>query len=401
MQTRSLTRAVTFPLLLWGALRILTSVLATFVSSIRPLNALEEGIPLWPASAPVSVWLERVLLSPWLRWDVDWFVRIVTNGYHADDGTANFQPLFPWLATPLERIGIHPVLSLLLVGAIAGIALLIFYQRLAALDLAPEQARFSSVLLLLFPSAFIIFAPYSESLFLLFAVLCLLLARQQRWGLAGLAGGLAALTRQQGILLIVPLAWEIWQSRKDKNKPHRNEWRKFLPLLLVPAGMVVWMLFRWLALGDVLVDPSNFQSLVYSILISPSANQVVPIQSFVWPWQGLWYALVKITTQPDPDIWVNLLTAGLFTFFLIIAWKHMRPSYRIYALLITLISFSYHTGPFHPYMGLPRHLLLAFPVFVGLASALKRPWMRLALVGICACGNLFTLTLYVLKVWVP
>ena len=46
----------------------------------------------------------------------------------------------------------------------------------------------------------------------------------------------------------------------------------------------------------------------------------------------------------------------------------MTISYRIYSLTMTWLAFSYYTGPYYPYMGLPRHLLLAFPVFIGLAQ---------------------------------
>ena len=34
--------------------------------------------------------------------------------------------------------------------------------------------------------------------------------RRRRWLFAGLAGALATLTRQQGIVLALPLAWELW-----------------------------------------------------------------------------------------------------------------------------------------------------------------------------------------------
>lgn len=401
MQTRTLTRYLAFPLLLWGALRVCTSILAALISSLRPLTALEQAVPLWPPSAPAGAWLERALLSPWLRWDAIWFSRIVSEGYRAEDGTANFQPLYPWLAIPLERVGLHPVLALLLVGAAVGIGFLVLYHYLARMDLEQEQAQLSSVLFMLFPAAFVIFAPYSEGLFLLLSVLCLALARNKRWWWAGLAGGLAALTRQQGIFLVAPLAWELWQSSGYRLGPARKDWNKYLSLGLVPAGLAAWTLYRWLVLGDVLLEPGSFQSLIYSLLISPSTHQIVPIQSFVWPWQGIWYALVKVSTHPDLDIWVNLLSAGLFILFLIAAWKHMRPAYRVYALLNTMISFSFYTGPHHPYMGLPRHLLLGFPVFIGLAAALKRPWMRLPTMVVCACGSLLALAAYVLESWVP
>ena len=73
------------------------------------------------------------------------------------------------------------------------------------------------------------------------------------------------------------------------------------------------------------------------------------------------------------------LTFGTgFLLILALAWRYMRPSYRIYALAITLLAFSYHTGPLYPYMGLPRHLLLAFPVFIGLGARLRHPAFALS-----------------------
>jgi len=76
-------------------------------------------------------------------------------------------------------------------------------------------------------------------------------------------------------------------------------------------------------------------------------------------------------------------------------------SYRIYAVVIALVSFAYHTGPFFPYMGLPRHLLLAFPVFIGLGPVLCYRWQRLLMVGLGLFGILFLLMLYVIQGWIP
>ena len=65
-----------------------------------------------------------------------------------------------------------------------------------------------TVILLSFASTSFFFqAVYSESLFLLLTVASFSAARRGRWVLAGLAGGLAALTRSAGVLLLVPLAW--------------------------------------------------------------------------------------------------------------------------------------------------------------------------------------------------
>jgi len=68
---------------------------------------------------------------------------------------------------------------------------------------------------------------------------------------------------------------------------------------------------------------------------------------------------------------------------------------------MTLAAFSYHTGSLHPYMGLPRHLLLAFPVFIPLGRVVRRRWQRLALVTIAALGWTLMNGFYVLHAWVP
>jgi len=165
--------------------------------------------------------------------------------------------------------------------------------------------------------------------------------------------------------------------------------------------MFVWLIYRAAILNDLHVNFANLHEFVYSIAISPSATKVVPIQQFIWPWQALKSSLVKLFTLPDIDIWVDIITAIIFLILLAITWRKLRLSYRLYSLGITWVSFSYSTGPVHPYMGLPRHLLLAFPVFIGLAILIKKQWVRLLFLFLSALGMSFLLVLYVLNTWVP
>jgi Gpi18-like mannosyltransferase len=386
--------------ILWLILRFMTSTFAGLVSSIKPITPIEIRIPFFPPSSPINGWLERAFISPWMRWDALWYQRIVTQGYSASDGTAQFHPLYPWVANPLARIGIAPSVSLLVISSLAGIGLFYFFNRLARLDLSPRDSFFALILFAFAPPAFVLFAPYAEALFLLAAVLCVILIRQKSWWLAGLMGGLAALTRQQGIFLLIPMAWELWEQAERSPANMLKKWRNWLAIVLIPAGMLVWLIYRAIVLNDMHVSYTNFQEFLYSIAISPSATKVVPIQQFIWPWQALEYALVKLFTQPDIDIWVNIITAVIFLFLLAITWRKLRLSYRLYALAITWVSFSYYTGTVHPYMGLPRHLLLAFPVFIGLAEVIKKQWMRLLVLSVSAVGMSFLLVLYVLNTWV-
>ena len=79
----------------------------------------------------------------------------------------------------------------------------------------------------------------------------------------------------------------------------------------------------------------------------------------------------------------------------------MRPDDRLYSLALTLVSFSLFTGVGRVYIALPRHLMLAAPVFVGLAAALQKRWQRHALVGVQILLQVFMLFLYVTKAWIP
>ncbi len=389
------------PLILWIILRILTSITAGLVSSFKPLTTLEKLIAVWPPAAPASQWLERVFISPWMRWDAAWYEAIVNRGYSASDGTAQFHPLYAWLVVPLARIGMAAPVSLLLVSALAGIGVYFAFFRLAQLDLPRKDATFALMLFAFAPPAVILFAPYSEAVFLLAAVLCMYFLRKKSWWLAGLMGGLAALTRQQGIFLMVPMVWELWENSDRTPGALRRQWRGWLALLLIPVGLLVWLVYRAVFLNDMHAGFTTFHQFIYSIVISPSASHVVPSQQFSWPWLVVKYALTKLFTQPDVDIWVNLVLGAVSVVLLGLAWTRMRLSYRLYSLVITLVSFSYYTGPSHPVMGLPRHLYLAFPIFIGMAVLIKKPWLRLIIIAACAIGLLFLLVLYVLETWIP
>jgi Gpi18-like mannosyltransferase len=386
---------------LWLILRVLASLWVVLVSPLRPFTEIEKTVPIWPPASPLTVWANRILISPWQHWDALWYEKIAVQGYRLDDGTAQFHPLYPWFAVPFTRLGLHPILSLLWISSIFSILLMLSFERLARLDTTPEISRSSAILFFTFPMSVIFFAPYSEALFLTWAVLCFLWARQHKWWLAGIAGALATLTRQQGIFLTIPLAWELWEASGYSIRQILRNWRNICALVTIPIGLIVWLFYRAVALSDLSVKLHDFNSLVYSFLISPSASQVVPMQRFTWPWTAIGIAVEKLLSAPDIDIAVNIFLALWFLAVLGLAWHGMRTSYKLFCLTVTLVSFSYTTGPIHPYMGLPRHLLLAFPIFLTLAYRISRPWIRLLTTMFGLAGMTLLLFLYVLEAWVP
>ena len=385
---------------LWLFLRILTSLVVAGFSPLYPFTSIEQNIALWPPSGDLATWLIRVFLAPWERWDVFWFREILTTGYAAWNGTMSFHPLYPWLSAPLYWLGVNPTLSLLITSSLAALGLFWSFYRLAALDLEPTKARTALLLMITFPVAFILFAPYTESLFLLLTVLALYMMRNRRWGLAAITSFLATLTRQQGIFLALPLAWWAWVDSDKSLCGIKKAWPAWLSTLTPPAGLVAWGIYRIGVLHEGRLDFSNIQGLIYSALLSPSANKVVAGQAFRWPWDALAIAISKSFYKPEINIFVNLVLGLGFVVAFIVAWKYLNIADRVYSLAIIIVSFSVTTGEF-AYISLPRHLFLALPVFVGFAAALRKSWQAKLLITLQFPLMLFLLVLYGFNQWIP
>lgn len=373
---------------LWAGLRLYTILCALVATAVFRETASELTVAMWPPARPFGEWLARLFLAPWNRWDVEYYVLIATEGYGRDNGTAAFHPLLAWLSAPLAYLTGSPVLALLVVSSAACLLAYVAFERLALVDQTEERARTSTLYFVFWPTSYVLFAPYTESLWLLCGIACLLFARRGRWWLAGAAGGLAALTKQQGVILALPLAWELWEASGRDVRRALKLWRRWLALGLVPFGLLVWMVFRQIALNDFHPDFSSFNAFVYSTVISPSSNKVVWDQGFMWPWRAAWLGFKSAWMHGRLDPWMSLAFGFLFVAAAAAAWRGMRTSYKLFVLAILLVTLSYHTGMNNTsgaYISLPRHLMLAFPVFLGLGARTgvrRRPFVKYAgLVG--------------------
>ena len=140
------------------------------------------------------------LVGVWQRWDACWYSKIAAFGYEPAELSVTFWPLFPVLTGGVARVvGGSVALAGLIVSGIAYVAAMVGLYRLVARDVDGEIARRTMILLTIFPSAFFLFAPFTESLFLALAVWTIVAARERMWAWAFALGLLGALTRFQGI----------------------------------------------------------------------------------------------------------------------------------------------------------------------------------------------------------
>ncbi len=385
---------------LWAFLRLLTFIAAAFFSGIRPYTAIEKSTALWPPTN-LQLWLQRAFLAPWLRWDANWYVQILTTGYKAGDGTTSFHPLYLLFSAIPHQLGISPLFSLMLTSSLAGLLFFWALYKLARLDTGHRKSLLAVVLFASFPASFILFAPYTESLFLFFSTLSLYFMRERKWLLTALATFLASLTRQQGIFLFIPIIWYVRDEAEGSIKNTFKNYKGWLAAFTAPAGLFTWTLYRVFLLHEGTIETTSLQSFFYSALLSPYAKKVVPDQTLMLPWKAFSEGVRQLAESPQIGDFMSVVLGVWFLVLLLLSWKYLRPADRLYSLAITFVSFSMSTGVSGVYFSLPRHLFIAVPVFIGLAFALKKRWQQALVIGIQFLVQFFMLLLYVLEAWVP
>ena len=156
-----------------------------------------------------------------LGWDAGWYLSIADHGYlAAGRQSLRFFPLFPLLGRWLGHLpGLGTGDALVLVAnaasllAMAALLVLVEHDLLRRLPLDPGLARRSVWLLALAPSAYSLVLAYADALLLLCAVVVFLGIRTDRWWWAAAAGAAAGASRPVGVLLVVPVAVELWSRR--------------------------------------------------------------------------------------------------------------------------------------------------------------------------------------------
>jgi Gpi18-like mannosyltransferase len=138
-------------------MRIVTAVAAYWIVSyqtpridwaVQPIYYLHDIA--FTTQGALRAWLE-----PWYRWDTGWYIHIAYAGYHADDGSIIFGPLYPLLIRlTAPFVGGDFLAASILIGNVCCFIGMYLLCVLVAEELGLPLARQAVVLLLAFPSAF-------------------------------------------------------------------------------------------------------------------------------------------------------------------------------------------------------------------------------------------------------
>lgn len=310
--------------------------------------------------------ISHFLLTPWANFDGIYYLIIAAGGYTVDN--AGFFPLFPLtigfltsLFGSFQAFDLSQYLiALLLVSFFTSLLLVIFY-RLVKLDFKSNVAWLSLIFLLFFPTSFFLVGIYAEGLFLLLTVSSFYFARKKKWLMASFLAALLTATRTVGIAILPALLLEFYKNEKTFFS------KKLLTLLLIPLGLVSYLYYSFAKWGNAF----QFVQAQGGLQNERSVEGIVLLPQTL-------YRYFKILTTVSPSIyewWVAIIEISALIFasmMLFIAWKkRIRLSYIIFSIFALIIPAS--TGTF---TGMPRYVLVLFPIFIALALV-KNKWVKI------------------------
>ncbi len=345
---------------------------------------------LLPAITAVSNWdsklddFFRYPLNAWVRWDAHHYVGLAKNWY-VNQGDPRFHIVFYPLYPLIVRIfscftpGLEAAVGFIVSGVcllFSGAALLLLVEHSHGVPAGRRALRY----LMLGPLSLFFSVPYSESLFLMLTLLCVLMARKRKLGWAILFGALASATRLLGLLCAVPVFYAfLCDARKRESGKARFIACGALLCCLIALGFAAYLLLNWQVTGDPLkfleyqkdhwgqTFGSIHKTLSYTLEYAFAGNWSSRL--------GTW--LPQLVCMP--------LTLVLMGF----TWKRLNPGDGAYAILYFLFALS----PTWLLSG-PRYLTGMYALYPMLALVTRRRWQDWALTAGLLLGTVYGVFMY-------
>ncbi len=286
----------------------------------------------------------------WANFDGEHYLSIAIRGYGALEQA--FFPLYPGLISFFVNFSPNNLLlatiSGILISNLAWLVALYVFYKLLRIDYDYQFSIGVIICLLVFPTSFYFNAVYSESVFFLLTLLTFYFYRKEKYFYSGIIGMLASATRVFGIIIFFSILAEALINRKKL--------KKIYPIFLMPLGILSYMIFLWLKIGD----PLAFYNL--QLIVGEQHQRGIVLLPQVW------YRYIKILGTINPfnlatqSVLLELLVGIAFFILPIYGYfKKIKLSYLFFAFfsfLAPTIQGSFSSSP--------RYVIVLFPMFVSL-----------------------------------
>lgn len=329
-------------------------ILTTNLSVLQSYRDPNNGIPTYEAEIPIKrIQIGRQLRQIAPHGDSGWYMGLAQTGYErvpfesTHEHSWAFFPLFPLLLRFVSRVTHEYQLTAMFMNTLLFLPALFFcHKTILAMGMEASVADRAVFYLAIYPTSYFFSLPMSETLYLLLSAASFWSAARDRWYLAGIAGALTSVTRNPGILLFPALLILYYEQYGFRFA------RKLLGVLLVPLGLLSYMVFLYRITGNAFaayqIQHAWGRNFSWNI-VSPLWKYLTESGMLAQPWYlaGFHFAACVL---------------GLAAALLLLKWRRWSLGFYVIAgILLPLASGSLAS--------LTRYVMVLFPVFIPLAFA--------------------------------
>ncbi|WP_198852873.1 mannosyltransferase family protein [Alicyclobacillus sp. SO9] len=297
----------------------------------------------------------------WDQWDTTWFVHIAEHGYVKESATP-FLPVYPVLIHMFHLIFRFSYrMAAQWVAVLGWILALYALARIVEVEQSPGTARWTVVFAAAFPTAFYTQVPYSEPVYLAFALWTVWMVEQNRLFFAANLMSITSLTRNTGFLV----GWYIAAPAILGRIRFRRLWVFVVPLILG----ILYLVWSLLTFHDAFAF-MDAEKVWHRTFTLPFITLLLAAEHFL-PLKHVAYKTMEAVSA----IWFIFVTAWLF--------RQRDYIHLGYALALTLIVFSAPAVSVHDYLlSVPRFTVMLWPGYWLPAVSLKAAKSKIVLAAL-------------------
>jgi hypothetical protein len=194
------------------------------------------------------------LLWGFFRWDAGFYTHIAAHGYPKNPIYSSFYPLYPFVTRVVSDVtGLGASDAALAVSWISLWVAVWGVMRLTALIFPESKAWRAGALLAFVPVSVFLLAGYPESLYMALFAWCLVALFERRAWLAAALAGLVAVTRLEGVLLVLAVVgWAVQDELTHRQRSVPRAAARIAGLcVVILTPLFGYLLFVWRHYGHI------------------------------------------------------------------------------------------------------------------------------------------------------